>query len=165
MKRQLVYIFYNDGAWPMAIELLTKLIHELPWDVKLREMRATCFENVGDYFNAISDLRAATKLKVDNTDGYLKLSKLHYYIGDVEESLTTIRECLKLDPDHKQCWEHYKKVKKLAGHFKSMNEFSQTEQFAECVSKANAALKVESQIINIVLLIKKKSCHCLTKVS
>ncbi|XP_015789298.1 dnaJ homolog subfamily C member 3 [Tetranychus urticae] len=160
---QTAYMYYDDGAWPMAIDVITKLIHELPWDVKLREMRATCFENVADYFNAISDLRAATKLKVDNTDGYLKLSKLHYEIGDVEESLTTIRECLKLDPDHKNCWEHYKKVKKLAGHFKSMNDFSQTEQFAECVEKSNAALKVESGVTNIVQLIKKKSCHCLTK--
>lgn len=34
-----------------------------------------------------------------------------------------VRECLKLDPDHKQCFSHYKQVKKLNKQIQSAEEF------------------------------------------
>ena len=34
-----------------------------------------------------------------------------------------IRECLKLDQDHKACHAHYKKVKKLAKQLNQAQEF------------------------------------------
>ena len=33
-----------------------------------------------------------------------------------------VRECLKLDPDHKLCYGHYKKVKKLNKQIQSAEE-------------------------------------------
>lgn len=162
---QTAYLLLSEGDCLSAVNLLTRLLHDLPWDVKLREMRANCFEKLSDIANAISDLRATTKMRSDNIEGYLKLSSLHYEIGEVEESLSTIRECLRLDPDHKACWAHYKKVKKLAAQIKSMNEFSEQNLFQECAEKAEAALKTESKNLNIVNLIKAKQCHCLLKVS
>ena len=33
------------------------------------------------------------------------ISKCFYY--------SEVRECLKLDPDHKMCYDHYKNVKKM----------------------------------------------------
>ncbi|RWS31067.1 dnaJ subfamily C member 3-like isoform X2 [Leptotrombidium deliense] len=153
----------EDNDWPAAIDLLTKLIQLLPWDVKLRELRSHCYEQMGDIINAISDLRATTKLRSDNIDGYLALSKLHYQIGEADESLSTIRECLKLDPDHKECFKHYKKVKKLAAQLKDMNEFAQQGNYEECIAKTKAALKTESSNHRIVHMIKSKRCQCLTK--
>ena len=46
-------------------------------------------------------------LYVDNTGGYYKLASLHYQLGEADESLIQIRECLKLDPEHKAtvCFE------------------------------------------------------------
>jgi len=128
-------------------------------------MRSNAYEKLGDIVNAISDLRATTKMRSDNTEGYLKLSKLHYDLGEAEESLNTIRECLKLDPDHKPCFNHYKKVKKLASNVKAMNDYAQENNYEECISKAKSALKIESDAPNMVHVIKSKMCHCLTKVS
>lgn len=161
---QSAYLLMADGDWAQAIDVLSHLLNDLPWDAKLREMRSQAFEKMGDLVNAIGDLRATTKMRADNTDGYLKLSKLHYELGEPDESLTTIRECLKLDPDHKPCFTHYKKVKKLANQIKSVSDFSQTESFDECVEKSKAALKTESDVPRIVQLIKAKQCHCLNKV-
>lgn len=161
---QSAYIYFDEDACHESVQLLTKLLHEMPWDVKLREMRAECAEKLGDYFNAISDRQATTKMKNDDTEGFLKLSKLHYEIGDVDESLSAIRACLKLDPDHKLCKVHYKKVKKLAAHYKSINEYTQQEMYAECVKSAQDALVIESDKKNIEHFIKKRQCHCLSKV-
>mgnify|MGYP002714212656 FL=1 len=152
------------GKCSEAIPLLNKLSQELYWSYELREMRAHCFENIGDIINAINDLRALTKMKSDNTDGFLKLSKLHYQIGEPEESLNAIRECLKLDPDHKQCHQHYKKVKKLANLYKSGIEFASKHDHQGCIDKLQAALELENQMPNLVHLFKSKLCHCLNLV-
>ena len=37
-------------------------------------------------------------------------------------NIREIRECLKLDQDHKECHTHYKKVKKLAKQMNSAQE-------------------------------------------
>ncbi|CAG2113633.1 unnamed protein product [Medioppia subpectinata] len=160
---QMAYRLIEDHSWAEAVELLTRLLHELPWDCKLREMRSNAYERLGDIVNAISDLRATTKMRSDNTDGYLKLSKLHFDLGEADESLNTIRECLKLDPDHKLCFTHYKKVKKLAAIVKAMNEFAAEGQYKECAEKARSALKHESENMNMIHVIKSKLCHCLSK--
>ena len=40
-----------------------------------------------------------------------------------------VRECLKLDPDHKQCFAHYKKVKKLNKQILSAETLIQDERY------------------------------------
>lgn len=160
---QSAYLYMADSEYERAIDVLSHLLNEMPYDVKLREMRSQAFEQLGDLINAISDLRTVSKMTSDNTGGFLKLSKLHYVLGEPDESLTTIRECLKLDPDHKQCFGHYKKVKKLANQVKSIQEFSTQGQYQECVDKADMALKTESQVTKIVHLVTAKKCYCLNK--
>ena len=39
-----------------------------------------------------------------------------------------VRECLKLDPDHKQCYSHYKQVKKLNKQIHSAEELIQEQR-------------------------------------
>ncbi len=58
--------------------------------------------------------RASTKLRSDDTAGFFRLSELHYQLGEAEEALNEVRECLRLDPEHKECYPFYKKIKKVA---------------------------------------------------
>ncbi|XP_076324842.1 dnaJ homolog subfamily C member P58IPK isoform X1 [Tachypleus tridentatus] len=160
---ELAYILIEDRDYIAAIDVLTRLLQVCPWDGKLREMRAGCYEALNDLVNAIGDLRSATKMRSDNTEGYLKLSQLHYKLGEVDESLMVIRECLKLDPDHKQCFIHYKKVKKLAAQLRTMQDSISQNDYTSCVEKANAALKTEPEMLHIVQHIKGRMCHCLNK--
>jgi DnaJ family protein C protein 3 len=160
------YMFFEDHQWPYAVDLLTQILTEVPWDIKLREMRAEAYEKSGDLLGAISDLRATSKMRPDNTNAILKLSKLHFILGEPEESLMSIRECLKLDPDHKECFAHYKKVKKIAAQVSLMHEFSKNSKYEDCVDKANAALKQKDNISPAIKhLILATKCHCLNKVS
>lgn len=50
-------------------------------------MRAECFIQMGEMGKAISDLKAASKLKNDNTQAFYKLSTIYYNLGDHEMSL------------------------------------------------------------------------------
>jgi len=156
-------LILHDHAWAEGAELLTKLIHELPYNSKLRELRAQCFEYLGSKQSAIADLTVSTKMNNDDTSGFLKLSRLHYEIGEVEESLKKIRECLKLNPDHKECMEHYRKAKPLFAHLKAMNDHSQAEEYNECIERADKALKIESTVQSVVQQLMAKKCHCANK--
>ena len=60
------------------------------WDAELRELRAECFIKEGEPRKAISDLKAASKLKNDNTEAFYKISTLYYELGDHELSLRSV---------------------------------------------------------------------------
>lgn len=48
-----------------------------------------------------------------------------------------IRECLKLDPEHKDCFPHYKKVKKVEKQLNDAQEALQANNYKRCVDMAN----------------------------
>merc|ERR1712131_478847 len=112
---------YKQNGHKEAINHLTILLESSSWSVQYLEARAECYEHRGMYDDAILDLRPTTKLVNDNTKAWQKISLLHYYQGEIERSLETIRECLKLDQDHKTCKDHYKKVKKLNKYLVNAN--------------------------------------------
>lgn len=117
----------------------------------------------GDEMSAINDLKTATKLQSDNTDGYLKLSQLLYKIGQASESLKAIRECLKLDPDHKDCFTFYKKVKKIEKFIVDAETNLENQQYTECIESAKKVLKNENEFVSIVYEAQRLLCTCYTK--
>lgn len=50
-------------------------------------MRAECLIEMGEMGKAISDLKATSKLKNDNTQAFYTLSTIYYALGDHEMSL------------------------------------------------------------------------------
>jgi len=143
-----------------AIDRLTEIVEQIPWNSHLRELRADAYLGVGNTIHAISEMRALTKLTTDNTDGFFKLSTLHYQLGEGEESLNQIRECLKLDPEHKDCYPFYKKVKKVAKFLVAAQEAQNNQDWQECIDAAQKILKNEPKIENIRFHGYDKNCHC-----
>lgn len=76
-----------------------------------------------------------------------------------------IRECLKLDPDHKECFSHYKKVKKLNKQLQSLQDFRNQQMYDECISKAEQVMTTEPDVISFRLRAKSHLCHCHSQVS
>lgn len=70
-----------------CVSIIVHLLQTCIWDVTSREMRAECFIQMGEMGKAISDLKAASKLKSDNTQAFYKLSTIYYNLGDHEMSL------------------------------------------------------------------------------
>ncbi|KAL1132326.1 hypothetical protein AAG570_010282 [Ranatra chinensis] len=131
-----------------------------PWSPRLRELRSKCYIELNDSFSAILDLKSATKLQSDNTKGYYDLSILHYQIGQPHESLREVRECLKLDPDHKLCFPHYKKVKNVEKFTTSAQTAEEGKDYDTCVKSANKILKTEKEEPMIKFLAYERLCRC-----
>ncbi|OQR79352.1 dnaJsubfamily C member 3-like [Tropilaelaps mercedesae] len=145
-----------------VIHILQRVLEQCPWNLKFREMRASCYEAIGDIQAAITDLRPAIRSVPDNTGGYFRLAELYRKFGEPDDALNTIRECLKLDPDHKECMFFYKNIKRLVAQLKSMQEMFNGGQHAECVEKGDLALSKE-KTPKIVTLIRNKQCQCASK--
>ena len=62
-------------------------LQQCPLAVEIREMRVNAYVALGELGKAARDLRQTVKLTPDNTKGYLRLSALHYSMGEEEDSL------------------------------------------------------------------------------
>lgn len=57
-----------------------------------------------------------------------------------------IRECLKLDPDHKECFQLYKKVKKVNKLNGDAQEYINNKEYEECIVSAQ---KVSRRVLTL----------------
>lgn len=148
----------NDYQY--SITLLTQLLEISPWSKLLRETRAECYIALNDILAAISDLRSVNRLSQDSTDGYFKISDLLYQLGHASDALKEIRECLKLDPEHKLCFPFYKKVKKVEKALVNAQEYLENKEYNDCIKSIDKALSSETEVPMIIFSAKQIACSC-----
>ncbi|KAM3842431.1 dnaJ homolog subfamily C member 3b [Diretmus argenteus] len=153
------------GDYTNTIAVLDRVIEISPWDPESRELRAECYIRLGDPQKAIQDLTPTTRLRNDNRAAFLKLSTLHYSLGEHHESLSHIRECLKLDQDDKECFSHYKQVKKLSKQLDAAEDLIQEERYQEAIDKYESVMRTESTVPYYTNLAKERICFCLVKIN
>ncbi|XP_062982126.1 dnaJ homolog subfamily C member 3 [Elgaria multicarinata webbii] len=153
---------FLKGDYYAVIGLLDEILGVCVWDAELRELRAECYIKEGQPRKAIGDLKAAAKLKSDNTEAFYKISTIYYQLGDQEQSLSEVRECLKLDQDHKECFSHYKRVKKLNKQIMSAEDLIQEGRYQDAIDKYETVMKMETQIPVYTTRAKERICHCLS---
>lgn len=84
--------------------------------------------------------------------------------GDADSSLNNIRECLKLDPDHKKCSDFYKRLKKLAKFLENMKKSHDEQRYDECVNAANRVIEFDRNANQFVIKSETYICICNSKV-
>lgn len=153
-------MFYNENDYASANFYLTKSLEHMVWDGELYKMRAACSRQLGQTQKAIADLRNLAKIFSDSTEVFLEIAQLYYGIGDVEESLNQIRECLKLNSDHKECFQFYKGVKKLAKLREQLATLVKKGDWMGCLEKGRSILKTEKSVSSIQLDVFRHTCKC-----
>uniref|UniRef100_A0A4X2MBI8 DnaJ homolog subfamily C member 3 n=1 Tax=Vombatus ursinus TaxID=29139 RepID=A0A4X2MBI8_VOMUR len=161
--RSQAHAAFDRKDYQAAIAFLDSILEVCVWDAELRELRAECFIKEGEPGKAISDLKSASKLKNDNTEAFYKISTIYYHLGDHELSLSEVRECLKLDQDHKRCFAHYKQVKKLNKLIESAEELIREGRYVDAASKYESVMKTEPDIPIYTIRSKERICHCFSK--
>ncbi|XP_037028908.1 dnaJ homolog subfamily C member 3 [Bradysia coprophila] len=153
----------QQGDYRTAVVLLTQLLEVSPWSISLRESRADCYIEEKDILSAVSDLRSVNRLSQDSTAGYYRLSTLLYQLGHASDALKEIRECLKLDPEHGDCFPFYKKIKKVHKALLDSQTFIDENAFSDCIQSAEKALKIEEEIPMIIFNANQLLCTCYLK--
>ncbi|CAH1108559.1 unnamed protein product [Psylliodes chrysocephalus] len=158
-KRSAEYHYAHDD-YVSAIHYLSEVIDVSPWAADLYEFRSELHMLNGDESSAISDIKWTTKLQSDNTDGYFRLSQLLYKAGQATEALKAIRECLRLDPEHKDCFPFYKRIKKIEKFLTDAETSLENKQYTECIESANKVLKNEKDTPTVLYEAKRLLCSC-----
>jgi tetratricopeptide (TPR) repeat protein len=120
---------------------------------------------VGQTGEAIGDVTRATKLSSGNVEAYFLLSQLHFKTGDRVEALKQIRECVKLDADHKLAFKFYKKLKKFNKVLDKVDETMQKNRFGEAVKNIERAQELENEEHYYVNDLKTKTCGLYVKLN
>ncbi|XP_017784757.1 PREDICTED: dnaJ homolog subfamily C member 3 isoform X2 [Nicrophorus vespilloides] len=162
-REQLAKYYYGNNDYNSAIHTLSEAIEISPQAARLYELRSEMHMENNDFLSAAADIKAATKLQSDNTDGYFKLANLLYQMGHATDALKSIRECLKLDPEHKDCFPLYKKIKKVEKFLTQSETYKEEGNFVECIASAEKAFKNEKDVQMIILESQKLLCHCYMK--
>jgi DnaJ family protein C protein 3 len=118
---------------------------------------------MGDVSKAILDINALAKLIPDNTKAYLSLSELHYSMGEAELALNDVRECLRLDADHKKCSDFYKSLRKLNKLLEKMRKAHDENNFNECISAAKSVMGHDAKSASFKLKGEQFLCTCNAK--
>ena len=160
---QEIQYFMSNKYYQSALDRMQEIIELIPWDPWLRETRVEAYLGIGNIFHAKSEMRALTKLTSDNTDSLFKLANLHYQLGEADSSFVVITECLKLDPEHKECYPLYKKLQKVTKFLTESQKAQNTNDWAECVSAAQEVLKNEPTVHKIRFHAFDRLCRCTLK--
>jgi DnaJ homolog subfamily C member 3 len=163
----LVHQIMSQNDHQTALTLLTQLLEISPWSPDIRKRRAHCYLATGDRISAISDFKSVNRLMQDGSDDLtthiFNLSKLLYDLGHAADSLKEIRECLKLDPEHKLCFPFYKKVKKIDKFVGDAEAHRENKEYQECVSSAEKIIKNEKEVPMIIFTGNQLLCSCSVK--
>ncbi|VDD76229.1 unnamed protein product [Mesocestoides corti] len=152
--------FYSNGQYNEAIPLLDYLLNTITSSSELHELRALCNIKIGEQIKGIEELRQSVHMVSDNRAGMLRVSILMYNVGLAARSLEEVRNCLRLDPDDKDCREHYGKVKKLANLISDAQTSADDEKWEKCLSLSNRILDLEGNNSDYVLQGKTLVCRC-----
>uniref|UniRef100_A0A1A9UNE3 J domain-containing protein n=1 Tax=Glossina austeni TaxID=7395 RepID=A0A1A9UNE3_GLOAU len=160
---EIVQELLDHGDYRNAIPLLTQLLEIAPWSIRFRQARSDAYILTDDLLSAISDLRSVNRLSQDSTDGYYQLAKLLYRVGHATNALKEIRECLRLDPEHKDCFPFYKRLRKVEKGLTSAEQSRDEKQYEQCITSALTALKHENDEPMIIFEAKRLLCTCYTR--
>ncbi|CAL2029583.1 unnamed protein product [Caenorhabditis brenneri] len=151
---------FAHGECESVEALATKMLESQPWDASLYVLRAKCYEQQNRLKLAIHDLKHASKLSSDNTDLLYDLSTLEYKVAEIHNSLSTIRDCLKLNPDHKRCYSSYKTSKKIVKLLDSMKNLVEQKDWKKCLEAGEKLLKSNENDVSIKVNVYRLSCQC-----
>uniref|UniRef100_H3A0R8 DnaJ homolog subfamily C member 3 n=1 Tax=Latimeria chalumnae TaxID=7897 RepID=H3A0R8_LATCH len=153
---------YDRQDYTTAVTLLDTLLETCIWDAELRELRADCYVQQGDLGKAIGDLKAASKLKNDNTEAFYKVSTIYYRLGDYEMCLKHASACATINR-YKFMDALYKQNKKIGQSAKGKKMIVREGRYNDAISKYKAVMQIEPDVPSYTIHSKERICHCLSK--
>ncbi|KAI6656673.1 DnaJ-like protein subfamily C member 3 [Oopsacas minuta] len=158
-ERRVILSTTKESDYTAIREITGSILDISPWDTDLRLRRAFANELLERNGDAVADLRVASVMLAGDTLVLLRLSLLHYSTGELTESLNSVRECLRLDPDDSACFKHYKKAKKLNKQLETAEDLLNQEKYPQAAAELERSLSTETEVTHFIFRIKARLCH------
>jgi DnaJ family protein C protein 3 len=104
----------DAGQWDECVNASGVAIVVASRSPSLRELRARCRFERGEYEEGMSDLQHVLHMKPGDTNPHLFISATTFYgLADFDNGIAQIRKCLQSDPDSKVCKKLHKQEKAI----------------------------------------------------
>ncbi|KAJ3384082.1 hypothetical protein HDU84_003205 [Entophlyctis sp. JEL0112] len=110
--RKAVYDLVNTKQTEPALETLSRLVIICPLYVDWRLMRSNLYLEANDLVMAASDLSRVAAIR-PSTDIYHRIATLRLKMGELNDALGAIKDCMKHDPENRPCKTIFKQIRAL----------------------------------------------------
>lgn len=104
---------YDHQNWPVAKDYLDQALRFAEAAPSLLLDRSWCWFHLGEQYDTIADTGKVLKLEADNLEALELRGRAYYIIGELETAINHYRKALHFDPEHKECKDMYRVVKKV----------------------------------------------------
>ncbi|KAJ3275817.1 hypothetical protein HK104_003831, partial [Borealophlyctis nickersoniae] len=136
----------KSQKWTEVIDVLSRVVQTSPRNVDFRLQRADAYLRNGDQEMAIGDLTRVTRMQPDRMGPRLQLAQIHMALGEPETALTHVKECLRSDPEHKECKKEFRGIKKLVKAIQKVEVAVQKKKWREAVNLLTAEDGVMAEV-------------------
>ncbi|KAJ3204898.1 DnaJ sub C member 3 [Entophlyctis luteolus] len=124
--RKAVYGLVKTKQTEPALETLSRLVIVCPLYTDWRLMRAELYLEANDLVMAASDLSRVAAIR-PSTDIYHRIAILRLKMGELNDALGAIKDCMKHDPENRPCKTVFKQIRALDKAYEKVEKlFNQT---------------------------------------
>lgn len=105
--------FLEQNQWHAVKQYADEVIRTSPDYAEALLIRARANVALQQFDDALQDTGRAISVNSNSLDALVLRGTIYFNIGDSDLAIKHFQQCLKNDPDHKQCKAEFKKVKKL----------------------------------------------------
>ncbi len=110
---------------------------------------------------AIGDLARAMKIQPHENKFALQLAGLYFSIGEMESGLNAVKECLRQDPEHKECKKMFRRIKAVKKQLTALENLKQKKKWNAILSILFIEEKFIEEIQDIGAAVLKKEVYML----
>lgn len=133
----------SRNAQEQARDHLTQAIRYADQSTTLLLKRAQSYFTSGHFLESISDAGKALKLESDSISALELRGRAYYMIGEFESAMNHIRTALKSDPEHKNCKDLHKLIKKGQGYISKAESLRQKKDFDGQIKELQSLINLD----------------------
>ncbi|KAH8105446.1 hypothetical protein BXZ70DRAFT_1070055 [Cristinia sonorae] len=123
--------------WQACVEAASTALGAASHSIDIRQLRADCAIASGDIEGAVGDLTRLSHLTTPTTELLMRIFRLSYFLfpypSSTNPAMATLKQCLRYDPDSKQCLPAHRLVKAFDRTFKKLDTAVSEEKWREVI--------------------------------
>ncbi|KAG9219635.1 hypothetical protein CCMSSC00406_0006043 [Pleurotus cornucopiae] len=121
--------------WTACTESATEALRIASHSIEIRQQRVECAMAVGDLEGAVGDMTRLSHLAPPTTASLIRIFRLSYFfLPPSPSSMSTLKQCLHLDPDSKPCLTAHRLVKAFDKAFAKLEQLLASEDWKGVVT-------------------------------
>ena len=149
--------------WPAARDHLNMALDVASDCVEILLARSECHKALGELENVLADTGKALKVQPSSIAALVLRGQAYYLMMEMDLAQRHFREGLRMDPEHKECKENFRRIKKMDNIMKSADAEFASGQYEEALKTYQSGEKVDPSHLVFLGKMVLGQCRALNK--